>query len=53
MHTDAVKRQVKNRLKFEVHSYDKAFLGLNGDVKAAFKILEAGGKAGVIKVKIP
>lgn len=43
----------KNRLKYEVYSYDKAFYGKNGDVQSALKKLEAGESAGMIKVKLP
>lgn len=53
MDKDEVKKLLNSGARFEVRNYDRAFMGDNGHIKDAWKVLEAGGKAGMIPVKVP
>jgi len=53
MHTDDVKKLLNSGARFEVKNYDRAFMGDDGNIKDAWKKLDAGDKAGMIKVKVP
>lgn len=53
MQTDDVKKLLASGARFEVRQYDKAFMGENGHVKDAWKALNAGGKAGMVRVSVP
>lgn len=53
MDKDDVKKLLNSGARFEVKNYDRAFMGDNGNIKDAWKKLDAGEKAGMIKVKVP
>ncbi|GJQ28514.1 MAG: hypothetical protein HBSAPP03_03980 [Phycisphaerae bacterium] len=53
MHTDGVKKLLASGARFEVKNYDRAFMGESAAIKDAWKKLEAGDKAGMIRVKVP
>ncbi len=53
MHTEDVRKLLGSGARFEVKNYDRAFMGESGEIKGAWKKLDAGEKAGMIKVKVP